>query len=68
MVAISREEGAESVAAYWKEHALEIPWSAQTDRSVYSLFASSVIPRIYFCTAEGIVTRILIERTEGLSF
>lgn len=67
MVAISREEGAESVAAYWKEHALEIPWSAQTDRSVYSLFASSVIPRIYFCTAEGIVTRILIERTEGLS-
>ena len=61
MVAISREEGAESVAAYWKEQGLSIPYSAQTDRRIYNLFASSVIPRTYFCSADGTVTRILVE-------
>ena len=61
MVAISREEGAESVAAYWKEQGLSIPYSAQTDRRIYNLFASSVIPRTYFCSADGTITRILVE-------
>ncbi len=61
MVAISREEGAESVAAYWKEQGLSIPYSAQTDRRIYNLFASSIIPRTYFCSADGTVTRILVE-------
>ena len=62
MVAISREEGAESVAAYWAANGLLIPYSAQTDRRIYSLFATSVIPRIYFCGADGIVTRVYIEK------
>ena len=61
MVAISREEGAESVAAYWKEQGLSIPYSAQTDRRIYNLFASSIIPRTYFCSADGTVTQILVE-------
>lgn len=61
MVAISRAEGAESVAAYWKEQGLSIPYSAQTDRRIYNLFASSIIPRTYFCSADGSVTRILVE-------
>ena len=61
MVAISREEDAESVAAYWKEQGLSIPYSAQTDRRIYHLFASSVIPRVYYCSAAGIITRIFIE-------
>ena len=61
MVAISREEDAESVAAYWKEQGLSIPYSAQTDRRIYHLFASSVIPRVYYCSSDGIVTRIFIE-------
>ena len=61
MVAISREEGAESVAAFWREQGLEIPYSAQTDRRIYNLFASSVIPRTYFCRADGIITQILVE-------
>jgi thiol-disulfide isomerase/thioredoxin len=61
MVAISREEGAESVAAYWKEQGLSIPYSAQTDRRIYHLFASSVIPRVYYCSADGIINRIFVE-------
>lgn len=62
MVAISREEGEEDVAAYWKDNGLQIPYSAQNDRRIYELFASSIIPRVYFVSAQGIVTRIFIER------
>lgn len=61
MVAISREEGTESVAAYWKEQRLSIPYSAQTDRRIYNLFATSIIPRTYICSADGTITRILVE-------
>ncbi len=46
-VLISREEGAESIASYWLAHSLTLPYSAQSDREVYRLFAGSGIPRIY---------------------
>jgi peroxiredoxin len=62
MVAISREEGAESVAAFWEAKHLQIPYFAQTDRRIYNLFATSIIPRIYFVSAQGIVTRIDVEK------
>ncbi len=65
MVAISREEGAESVAEYWAANGLVMPYSAQPDRRIYSLFASSIIPRIYFCGANGIVTHVFIEKFEA---
>lgn len=61
MVAIAREESAESIAAYWQAQGFEIPYSPQPDRRIYNLFASSIILRVYYCTADGIVTRILIE-------
>ena len=65
MVAISRAEEAESVAAFWKEKGLSIPYSAQSDRRVYELFASSIIPRVYFCSADGIITRMYVEEING---
>lgn len=46
-ICISREEGASEVARYWQENGLTMPVSAQDDRSVYSLFASRGIPRIF---------------------
>ncbi len=66
MVAISRAEGEETVASFWEEYNLQIPYSAQTDRLVYDLFASSVIPRVYFVSAQGIVTKILVERFDRI--
>ena len=64
MVAISREEGAESIAAFWLSQHLSIPYSAQPDRRIYNLFASSIIPRVYFCSAEGIVNKVYIEKVD----
>ena len=61
MVAISRAEGAETIASFWMEQGLQMPYSAQEDRHIYDLFASSVIPRVYFVSAQGIVTRVLVE-------
>ena len=64
MIAISRAEGEEMVAPFWEEYDLQIPYSAQTDRHIYDLFASSIVPRVYFVSAQGIVTRVLIENFE----
>ena len=61
MVAIAREESQESIAAYWHEHDLSIPYSPQPDRRVYNLFALSTIPRAYRCTADGTVVWMGIE-------
>ena len=54
-VAISRAQTAEEVSAWWKQNGIGIPFSAQADRKVYELFASSRIPRIYISDREGIV-------------
>ena len=47
VVAIAREEGEEEIMNYWEANGLTIPFSPQVNREVYSLFAQSVIPRIY---------------------
>lgn len=62
MVAISRGEGKDVVARFWSEHELQIPYAAQEDNRIYELFASGIIPRVYFVSAQGIVTRIDVEQ------
>ena len=57
-ICISREEGAREVAEYWRANSLTLPYSAQTDRSIFNLFASSGIPRIYISDADLHVTFI----------
>ena len=64
MVAISRAEGADTIEPFWMEQGLQIPYSAQEDRHIYDLFASSVIPRVYFISAQGFVTRVWVEHFE----
>ena len=61
-VCISRGEGPESVAAYWQEQGLALPFSAQTDRTVYDLFARGGVPRIYIADREGTVRLVYGEQ------
>lgn len=61
-ICISREEGATEVAEYWRANGLTLPYSAQTDRSIFNLFASSGIPRIYISDAGLRVTAIFSDR------
>lgn len=58
VVCISRAESSASVAAFWREHHLTLPYSAQADRRIFDLFASAGIPRIYETDNQGIVVRI----------
>lgn len=53
---IAREESAESIAAYWADHSFTLPYSPQSGRQVYSLFASSIIPRIYVVSPDLVIT------------
>ena len=47
VLCIARAESESSIKSYWELNDLSLPYSAQEDKSVYNLFASSVIPRIY---------------------
>ena len=58
---IGRECGTDEIEAYWIENGLNMPYSAQDDRSVYSLFASSRIPRIYISDENGTVRYIFTD-------
>ena len=61
MVLISREEDQDDISDYWSRNNLDLPYSAQNDRKVYELFASSRIPRIYISDENGIVRYIFTD-------
>src|SRR5574344_270559 len=46
-IAISRSETATEINSYWRVNGFSLPFSAQSDRSIYNKFASQNIPRIY---------------------
>lgn len=56
ILTISREESAEDIIDYWQLHGFTLPFSAQETRQIYSLFAQSVIPRIYIADANGVIS------------
>lgn len=57
IVAIAREESAEEIEAYWQQNNLTIPFSPQSNRDVFHLFATSGIPRIFISNPEGVITQ-----------
>ena len=60
-VLISREEVQQDIEFFWKREGLEMPYSAQTDRSVYELFAQTRIPRVYICEKGGKIRYIFTD-------
>lgn len=58
---ISREDSETSVAVYWKENALTLPYSAQDDRDIYELFAYRRVPRIYVSDSTGTIRHIFTD-------
>lgn len=63
-VCIGREETAGKVSAYWQEQGYTIPWSAQEDRTVYELFASRYVPRVFVFDAQGTVRASFVEEVD----
>ena len=58
---ISREDGEAAVSAYWEEHELTMPYSAQEDRRIYELFAYSRVPRVYVSDSTGTIRHIFTD-------
>ncbi len=59
---ISREQGEELVGKYWRDKSYTLPYSAQESREVYSLFATSIVPRIYVSDRKRIVQAVFTDR------
>lgn len=66
-VCIGRAEEKDVVEAYWKEYGLTLPYSPQSDRTVYNLFATQTIPRVYIADASLTVTSIFVEKVSERS-
>lgn len=60
-IAIGRDQDGPKAASFWKENDLTIPYSAISDRSIYSLFASAGIPRVYIVDNLTIVAQFAPE-------
>lgn len=58
LICIAREENADEIKSYWKDHNLTLPFSAQSDRTIYNLFASTIIPRIYITNMQGNISYV----------
>ena len=55
IVLIARENTEEQIKTFWQQAQLTMNYSPQSDRKIYSLFASSRVPRIYISDAQGII-------------
>lgn len=53
--AISREEKPGAVETFWVDAGLTIPYSSQSDRAVYNLFATVGVPRIYITDKDNMI-------------
>jgi peroxiredoxin len=60
-VLISREQGQKEIETFWTENRLTMPFSPQTSRKVYNIFAQTRIPRIYISEKSGIVMKIFTD-------
>ncbi len=58
---ISRAEEESSIALFWEENNLTMPYSAQPDRKVYELFAHRRVPRVYMSDCNGTVRYIFTD-------
>lgn len=61
IIPIAREESAAEIQQYWDDHRFTMPYSPQDNREVYSLFAPSVIPRVYVSDRYGIIRDIFTD-------
>jgi|GEM_PF-5841807 len=61
LLTISREEGEDMVGKFMKDNNYTFPYSPQETRDVYSLFAPSIVPRVYISNWDCIVQEMYID-------
>ena len=58
---ISREDTEGNILSFWKDNGFTMPFSAQSDRRIYELFARSRVPRVYICR-DGVIKYIFTDK------
>lgn len=66
-VLISREDDATSVDRYWIQQEFTMPYSAQSDRDIYELFARTRVPRVYICK-DGQIKQIFTDQPSNPTY
>lgn len=64
IVTVAREQAVASVNDYWSKNNFTMPKYFDLDKSVFSLFANSTIPRLYTINEQGKVTWMAIEKLD----
>lgn len=67
IITIARKQGKEVVDKFWADQNFTMPKYIDPDRSVYDLFANSMVPRIYLIDRAGIVRWMEIEDFTSIS-
>lgn len=61
IVCIARSQTEAEIEPFWQSEGLTLPYSPQPDAAVYSLFATSGVPRIYCADPQLRVTAVYLE-------
>ena len=68
IIAIAREETAETVIAWRDKHGIRVPLAADPDRSIYKMFAAAGVPRFITVSTDNKVIKMnLAEEEDPLS-
>ncbi|MGB5290579.1 MAG: TlpA disulfide reductase family protein [Lysobacterales bacterium] len=65
IIAIAREEAAETVIAWRDQHGIKIPLAADPDRSIYKMFAAAGIPRFITVSTDNKVIKMNLAEEEN---
>lgn len=65
IIAIAREETAETVIAWRDENGIKVPLAADPDRSIYKMFATAGIPRFITVSADNKVIKMNLAEGEN---
>lgn len=58
LLCISRAESSAEIRSYWEKHSITLPFSAQEDDGVFSLFASRTIPRVFISDRDAVIRSV----------
>lgn len=58
LLCISREQGRAEIEAYWETHGLTLPYSPQEDRTVYSQFSRTGIPKVFISSGDLVIRSV----------
>lgn len=61
ILAIGRDATSEELLAYRSEHGYSLPMASDASRSIFNLYATTYVPRVYLIDSEGFIVKMFVE-------